>query len=449
MIKIQLKNMFNSSKIRIACLLFLLICHIAQFADSNTVNKFKFKTVVLDAGHGGHDSGCNGHTGSYEKTVTLAIVLKLGKMIEENFPDVKVVYTRKTDVFIPLETRAKIANDNSADVFISVHCNANPSATPSGTETYIMGLHKTDANLDVALRENSVIKLEDNYKATYNGFDPDSPEAMIVMSLAQNANLEQSSFLAGRIQHYFTNELKRTNRGVKQAGFWVLYRTTCPSVLIETGFLTNNSEEKYLISSAGQSEISTSIYKAFVDYKNAFEKGSYVIHQTDDKTNNTPTNNTNNNTNNTQSNNNQTTVTTINNSNSNNNTGSTNNNQTTNSNTSNTNTQQNQTSTNSNINVNTSNNQSMQAFTGVLFKVQFKATDNICASTDKIFQQLPLVHFEYVNGLYKYLSGPFDTYSKAKTIQTKAKNLGYKDAFIAVYKNGARLSFTEAKQYFK
>src|SRR3954468_660092 len=207
------KFMFKTSKIRIACLIFLLSVHTAAHCISKGGN-YKIKTIVLDAGHGGHDTGCNGPSHSYEKDVTLKIILGLGKLIEENYPDIKVLYSRETDVFITLQDRAMLANKNNADLFLSVHCNANPNKSAYGTETYLMGLHVSQANLEVARRENSVIKLEKNYESTYGGFDPDSPEATIALSLAQNANIEQSSFLASKVQENLTTKLNRFNRGV-------------------------------------------------------------------------------------------------------------------------------------------------------------------------------------------------------------------------------------------
>ena len=268
------KSMLNTSKIRIVCLIFLLSIHTIGQCVSKTAANYKIKTIVLDAGHGGHDTGCHGQTGSYEKDVTLSVILLVGKMIEQKYPDIKVLYSRKTDVFIPLQDRALLANNNNADLFLSVHCNANPNKSAYGAETFLMGLHVSQANLDVAKRENAVIKLEDNYQKKYEGFDPDSPEAMIALSLAQNANIEQSSYLASKVQDKLTNKLNRFNRGVKQAGFWVLYRTTCPSILIETGFLTNKTEEKYLISDDGQQELAKAIFEAFEEYKITVEKGS-------------------------------------------------------------------------------------------------------------------------------------------------------------------------------
>jgi N-acetylmuramoyl-L-alanine amidase len=221
---------------------------------------------VIDPGHGGHDSGCHGSS-SFEKNVALAVSLKLGKMIEANFPDVKVIYTRKTDVFVELYRRAQIANENKADLFICIHCNSGPK-TAYGAETFVMGLHKTDDNLNVARRENAVILKEDNYEKRYDGFDPNSPEANIIFSLYQNAFLTQSLYFAERLQHEFKTNANRFNRGVKQAGFLVLYRTTMPSVLIETGFLTNNDEERFLRSEEGQQKMAASMLKAFNSYKN-------------------------------------------------------------------------------------------------------------------------------------------------------------------------------------
>lgn len=238
---------------------------------SNPTNLYKIKTVVIDAGHGGHDAGCLG-VHSKEKEVTLAIALKLGKYLEDNYPNIKVIYTRKTDEFIDLIERANIANRAKADLFISLHCNASANKSAYGSETYAMGLHVSEANLNVAKRENSVILLEDNYEKNYDGFDPKSTEAYIIFSLYQNVNIDKSLFLASKIQDQFTNKLKRYNRGVKQAGFIVLYKTNMPSVLIESGFLTNKDEEEFLSSEEGQENIARSIYLAFKAYKEELEK---------------------------------------------------------------------------------------------------------------------------------------------------------------------------------
>lgn len=244
---------------------------------------YKIRTIVIDAGHGGHDTGCLG-SDSREKEVALRIALKLGKLIEANCPDVKVVYTRKTDVFIPLIERANIANRAKADLFICIHLNSGPK-TAYGAETFVMGLHKTDDNLSVAKRENSAILLEDNYEKNYDGFDPNSPEANIIFSLYQNQFMQQSLSFAAKIQKQFKENSKRYSRGVKQAGFLVLYKTAMPSVLIENGFLTNDNDQRFLTSDAGQASMASSIYRAFKSYKAELETGIVSNDKSDESDN--------------------------------------------------------------------------------------------------------------------------------------------------------------------
>jgi N-acetylmuramoyl-L-alanine amidase len=239
--------------------------------DDETGNKI-FKTVVIDAGHGGKDPGCNKGTDAEEKKVALKVALALGKKIEEEYPNIKVIYTRKKDVFIDLHERSAIANRNKADLFISIHCNANPNKKAFGTETYAMGMHKTDENLQVAKRENSVILKESDHKKYYNGFDPNSPIAYIMLKNHQNAFINTSLNFAQKVQRQFKETAGRTSRGVHQAGFLVLWETAMPSVLIEIGFLTNEKEEKYLKSEDGQSDISVSIAKAFGLFKKEIER---------------------------------------------------------------------------------------------------------------------------------------------------------------------------------
>lgn len=236
-------------------------------------NNFRITKVVIDPGHGGKDPGAVGSF-SYEKDIVLAIALKLGEYIETNFNDVQVIYTRKTDVFVPLDQRAAIANKHKADLFISLHINANISKRVFGTETYVMGLHATGRNFEVAKRENSVIVYENDYSTKYEGFDPQSPESYIVFSLMLNTYLDQSLVFASKVQEQFTKEAKRFDLGVKQAGFLVLCNTTMPSVLIEAGFISNNEEEKYLNSEQGQTEIAQAIFNAFAGYKNSVESKS-------------------------------------------------------------------------------------------------------------------------------------------------------------------------------
>jgi N-acetylmuramoyl-L-alanine amidase len=232
-------------------------------------HEFKIKTVVIDAGHGGKDPGTHG-TDLKEKDVVLKIALKLGEYIEKNYPEVKVIYTRKTDKFIELKERAAIANRNKAELFISIHANAIPNSTTFGTETWVMGLHKSEANLTVAKRENSVILKEDNYEEKYQGFD-NTPESYIMMSLTQSAYLESSVKFADKIEKQFKSKAGRNSRGVKQAGFIVLYETSTPSVLVEVGFLTNAKEEKFLGTAEGQDLIASGIYRAFKEYKSEVE----------------------------------------------------------------------------------------------------------------------------------------------------------------------------------
>lgn len=258
----------KSDKVKRVFTVLLLILALSAFKSDNN-KRYTIRTIVIDPGHGGHDSGCLGSS-SKEKEVALAVGLRLGKYIEEHFKDIKVIYTRKTDVFVELHERAAIANNNKADLFICIHCNSGPKDA-FGAETYVMGLHRTESNLNVAKRENASILMEDNYKANYDGFDPNSPEANIIFTLYQNAFLDQSLALASAIQSQFKEKLGRYSRGVKQAGFLVLYKTTMPSILIETGFLTNATEEKFLASEEGQDKIANSIFNAFSLYKRDIE----------------------------------------------------------------------------------------------------------------------------------------------------------------------------------
>ena len=250
-------------------------------------------TVVLDAGHGGKDPGAVGKF-SKEKDLNLTLVLKMGELIAERYPDVKVVYTRSTDVFIPLQTRADIANKADADLFISIHTNSAESKAPSGVETFILGTDRMEANLDVAMRENAVMKLESDYKTTYQGFDPNSIDSYIMFELMQNSYMDQSLRFAEQVQQRFVGHLNRSDRGVRQAAFWVLLKTACPSILFEMGFISNPEEERFLNQPASMAQMANALVNAFGAYthkqavrkeaseKSAEEKNSDVRNQSSD-----------------------------------------------------------------------------------------------------------------------------------------------------------------------
>ena len=233
--------------------------------------KEKTFTVVIDAGHGGKDPGARGSSIN-EKAINLAVALRLGSLISEKHDDVKVIYTRKTDVFIELDERANIANRNKADLFISIHTNAvKRGSSVSGTETYTLGLARTDENLEVAMRENSAILLEDNYLQKYEGFDPTSSESYIIFEFMQNKHMEQSISLASEVQKCFASA-KRNNRGVRQAGFLVLRKTSMPSILVELGYISNPAEERFMRTKEGQNKLATVIYNAFTKYKWEYDR---------------------------------------------------------------------------------------------------------------------------------------------------------------------------------
>ena len=239
-------------------------------------------TVVIDAGHGGKDPGARGARIN-EKAINLAVALKLGAFIEERSKDVKVVYTRKTDRFVELDERADIANRNKANLFISIHTNAvKRGSSVQGTETYTLGLARTDENLEVAMSENAAILLEDNYKQRYEGFDPNSSESYIIFEFMQNRHVEQSISLASEIQKAF-KEVKRVDRGVRQAGFLVLRKTSMPSVLVELGYISNQQEERYLASDEGQRALAGALYQAFVRYKRNYDRRTGTIMNTSSK----------------------------------------------------------------------------------------------------------------------------------------------------------------------
>lgn len=249
-------------------LLACLLCMPTAYLQAAAPKKF---TVVIDAGHGGRDPGAMGQI-AQEKNINLGVALKLGQKIAANFKDVNVFYTRKTDVFLTLQERANFVNQNNADLFICIHTNAAENRDVCGAETFTLGLDKLASNLDVAMRENAVMLLEEDYKTTYQGFDPNSVESYIMFEFMQDQYIDRSLSFASSVQNQFTQQYNRKDRGVRQAAFWVLHKSACPSVLIELGFITNRAEEQFLHSTKGQQTMADAIYNAFVEYKHQVEK---------------------------------------------------------------------------------------------------------------------------------------------------------------------------------
>ena len=272
-------------------ILLFLFGYISSIPNLPAQNKGKFK-VTIDAGHGGKDPGCIGTKKVKEKNINLAIALKLGKLIRNNYQDIEVIYTRKTDVFVPLNKRTEIANRNKCDLFISIHADAVPSKYSNsayGAGSFTLGTAKTKENLEVAKRENSVILLEDNYQQQYQGFDPNSAESYIMFETLQSTHQSQSIQLASFIQNAFRNKAKRYDRQVRQAPYLVLKTASMPAVLVETGFLSNPKEESFLSSEEGQQKIANAIFYGFSQYKDSFDRhnSSSIKRRRDNNTQNT------------------------------------------------------------------------------------------------------------------------------------------------------------------
>lgn len=273
--------MINRLGIQLTCLIIALSGFIPATLAGNSGEIRALRTVVIDAGHGGHDPGAVSG-GVREKDIVLDLAKRLGKKINSAYPEVKVIYTRDKDVFIPLFQRASIANRNKADLFISLHANYVSSPSANGTETFTLGLHRSQENLEVAKKENSVILLEEDYTANYEGFDPREAESYIMFENLQSEYQGQSIDFAAHIQKYFGQNLNLTDRGVKQAGFLVLRQASMPSVLVEVGFISNPNERKFLVSDAGKEKITESIFQAFSTYKRTIDGRSHFnMAQTD------------------------------------------------------------------------------------------------------------------------------------------------------------------------
>ena len=385
-------------------------------------NKTNITTVVIDAGHGGKDPGCIGSK-TKEKDIALSVALMVGSYIEQKFKDVKVIFTRKTDVFVELYKRAEIANENKANLFISIHCNSNPNASASGSEVYVMGLSKTQANLDVAKKENNAVLKEDNYSEMYDGYDPNSPEANIIFSLFQNAFLDQSLTLASKIQKQFKDKVGMVDRGVKQAGFLVLYKTTMPSVLVETGFLSNPKDEALLSTNQGRDYIASAIFRAFRDYKN----------QMDGNGNNFVTNDQDINRNNIKLEENDTAHAIL--------------NQPKN--------KQKDTLTKAikvpdqNKNNPVTNDISNNTGPNVYFSVQFTTSKTKKSLTSPDFKGLKNVQEYEQNGMFKYITGNKKNLSEANLLLKDVQKKGFKDAFVVAFQDNNRISPEEAIRILK
>ena len=358
---------------------YLMLFFVLSLFFSNSFESFsqndKF-IVVIDAGHGGKDPGgvANGYR---EKDVALNVSLLLGKLLSNT--EVKVVYTRKTDVFIGLWKRGKIANNAKADLFVSIHCNTVNNSKPYGTETFVLGLHANKQNLEIAKKENAVILLEDDYKERYEGFDPNSEESVLGLTLLQEENVDKSFSLAAEIQQNFSQNLKRKNRGVKQAGFVVLHQTYMPSVLIELGFLSNKNEGKFLNSKMGQQQMAKEIAKAITKYYQQL-KANTVVSQSvniDDSISNTYL--------------------------------------------------PNETATEEEV----------------IFKIQIASSKNKLKAKSYNFRGLKNIERVKVGSYYKYYYGITSNYQEVKNALLKAKKKGYSDAYIAAFKNGEKTSLSK------
>ena len=403
--------------IKRSIIIFIIITFSVHLFASVPPVPAKIKCIVIDAGHGGNDPGAIGYFKTQEKDITLALALKLGALINEYFPDIKVVYTRKTDVFVKLFERADIANRNKADLFISIHCNAASRSTARGSETFVMGIHRSEANLAVAQKENASILLEDDYVERYDGFNPNSAEAYIVFSLFQNAYLNNSLGFASSIQQELTGRLKFVDRGVKQAGFLVLYRTAMPGVLVELGFISNPQDELFLRSKMGQESLAKGILNAFANYIHVIDGNKpqdfkplftdLATHQ-DFKAE----------------------LDSI-----------------INGNKKHEGIIKTEELSNQFVAINTTRYESTcENDTNLVFKIQFATSSDNKPLNSKEFKKIPSPGKYFQDGLYKYTAGCELTMEDAKKIQNTLRELGYKDAFVIAFNNKVRISNAEAQK---
>ena len=443
-------------KIKYSLSFLVLVLAVIGYAFIYPVGINKIKTIVIDPGHGGLDPGCHG-VSSQEKNIALAVALKLGKLLEENYPDLKVIYTRTTDVFVDLEERAQIANKAKADLFISIHCNAAGKAlkikdpktgklktkmfknkkgklvpvetinpVPFGTETYVMGLKNEEGKMRVATRENSAIFYEDHYEQKYGGFDPESIESYIIMSNYTSAYVIQSANLAKKIQDEYTRKAGRIDKGVHRQSIWVLWRTSMPSILTEIGYLTNPLEETFMAGEQGQEYLAKAIFRGLRKYKDEYEgvKKDY----NDDIENQEPLENENIKAGNLPNqkidddadddkDTTQTTKVTI------------------------PEVEIKNDSTSSAIIANTFKNK-----VDLWFKVQFASSPTPLDLNAAKYSALSDIDTYKQNNINKYTCGKFKTINEAANYQSKVKSLGFNDCFVVAIKNGQRIDMNEAKK---
>lgn len=386
--------MYISNKFKLQ---FAFLLTIVSFFSYGQSNLFK---VTLDAGHGDHDFGAV-YSGRVEKNINLAIVLKVGRLLEQN-PKIDVIYTRKTDVFIDLIERANIANRADANIFVSIHCNANKNTAADGTETYVMGMSKLASNLEAAKKENSVITLEKDYKQKYEGFDPNSPETMMAMTLMAEEYLDNSISLASKIEDGFAALGKKIRHGgVKQAPFMVLHKAYMPRVLIETGFISNPEEGNDLNSEEGQNEIARAIANAIISYKNEYygngtiendtERPSQKIIEPPIKDTSSPA--------------------------------------------------KSKPNLEASVSKKNTNNPDVS---GIIYKVQLSASIKKVALTPSNFNGLNDISMVSENKYYKYMYGETPDYNEAKKKLEEAKTKGYSSAYLIAFKNGTKISVQDA-----
>lgn len=402
-------------------ILYILICLWLLVSPSNVSSVWaKDFVVVIDAGHGGHDPGAIGKI-SKEKNINLKVALKLGNLIKQNCNDVKVVYTRSKDVFIPLDRRAEIANNAKADLFISIHTNALANnRTAKGASTWTLGLAKSDANLEVAKRENSVILYEDDYKTRYAGFNPNSAESYIIFEFMQDKYMEQSVHLASLVQKQFRHHCKRVDRGVHQAGFLVLKASAMPSILVELGFISTPEEERYLNTEEGSSTLAKGIYRAFLSYKREHEirltGSSRTALPNDDEVTDTE-------------------VAQIDSTESENKKPQ---------NIPRTDKLVTEAKTQRPIVVESTTNDSE-----ITFKIQILTSSRPLSKNDKRLKGLKDVDYYKENGLYKYTYGASSDYNKVLRTRRNTVTPLFKDAFIIAFCNGEKMNINEAIANFK